>query len=115
MTSPLARLAPPGPVRPLTRRRKMLALGLAGASDLARLVFAPVFIEGAASPLDVALDLVTAVAILLAVGFQWRLAIALVTELIPGLDLFPSWTAVVLSLPAEPKLPPGEKAALPPA
>ena len=42
----------------------------------------------------------TAVAILAIVGFQWRLAIALAAELVPGVDLFPTWTAVVASLPA---------------
>ena len=95
-------------VRPLTRRRKRVALAVAAASDLGRLVFAPAFIEGAASPLDIVVDAVTAIAILFIVGFEWRLAIALVAELVPGLDLFPSWTAVVLSLSAEAK-------ALPPA
>jgi hypothetical protein len=63
--------------------------------------------EGASSPFDLALDAATAVLILLAVGVQWRLAIALAIEVVPGLDLFPTWAAVVLSLPTKPKeLPP---------
>jgi hypothetical protein len=76
-----------------------VALGLAAASDLAQWAFFPAVVEGAASPIEVALDACTALVILLAVGFQWRLAIALAAELVPGLDLFPTWTAVVLSLP----------------
>jgi hypothetical protein len=84
----------------------MLALAVAGASDLAQLIFAPAFAEGAGSPVDVALDVVTAIIILLIVGLEWRLAIALAAELVPGVDLFPTWTAVVLSMPALPKPPP---------
>jgi hypothetical protein len=83
----------------LTRKRRYLALAVAGVSDLAQMIFSPAFIEGAASPFELALDGATAVVLLLILGFQWRLAIALLTELIPGVDLFPTWTAVVLSLP----------------
>ena len=83
----------------------MLALAVAGASDVAQLIFAPAFAEGAGSPVDVVLDIVTAIMILLIVGLEWRLAIALAAELVPGVDLFPTWTAVVLSMPALPKLP----------
>ena len=61
--------------------------------------------EGAASPFEVALDALTALVILLIVGFQWRLLIALVAELVPGLDMFPTWAAVVLSLPVAPETP----------
>jgi hypothetical protein len=95
--------------RGISPARKRLAVAIAAASDLAQWFFFPAFVEGAASPFEVALDAVTALAILLVVGFQWRLAIALVAELVPGLDMFPTWTAVVLSLTATP--PP----ALPPA
>lgn len=90
-----------GPPVTLTRRRKILALAVAAASDAVQLIFSPAFGEGAGSPLDVALDVVTAGVILVIVGFQWRLAIALAAELVPGVDLFPTWTAVVLSLPSE--------------
>ncbi len=89
----------------------MVALFIAGVSDLAQGVFFPAFIEGAASPFELALDALTALAILMVGGFEWRLAIALVAELVPGVDLFPTWTAVVLTLPAEkkeaPRLPGG--------
>ena len=87
----------------------MVALAIAGASDIAQMVFSPAFVEGAGSPFEVALDAVTAIVILLIVGFEWRLAFALAAELIPGVDIFPTWTAVVLSLktatPAAPVLP----------
>ncbi len=83
----------------LTQTRKTLAFAVAAASDIAQLAFAPFFAEGAASPFEVGLDALTAAVLLLIVGFQWRLAIALAAELVPGVDLFPTWTAVVLSLP----------------
>jgi hypothetical protein len=84
----------------VSRRRKRLALAVAALSDVAQMAVFPAFIEGAGSPFDVALDVATAIAILAIVGFQWRLAIALAVELVPGADLFPTWTAVVASLPA---------------
>jgi hypothetical protein len=89
------------PPRGVSSTRKRVALGVAALSDLAQWAFFPVLSEGAASPFEVALDVCTALVILLVVGFQWRLAIALAVELVPGLDLFPTWTAVVLSLPAQ--------------
>jgi hypothetical protein len=84
----------------------MIALFIAGASDLVQGIFFPVFIEGAASPFELALDAATALAILLTVGFEWRLAVALAIELVPAVDLFPTWTAVVLSMKAAPQEPP---------
>jgi len=82
--------------------RKRVALGIAALSDLAQWFFFPVLSEGALSPFQIALDAFTALTVLLVVGFQWRLLIALVAELIPGFDMFPTWTAVVLSLPTTP-------------
>lgn len=102
----LATIWRPGAV---SQQRRRVALGVAVLSDVIQWVFFPVMSEGAASPFDIALDAVTAVIILLAVGFQWRLAIALAIEVVPGLDMFPTWTAVVLSIPTAPKaLPPVE-------
>jgi hypothetical protein len=106
MKDALARAARGSPIPAISRRRKMIAAFVAGVSDLAQMIFFPVFVEGAASPFEIALDVATAVTILLIVGFKWRLAIALALELIPGVDLFPSWTAVVLSLPSEAPTPP---------
>jgi hypothetical protein len=90
-----------GPIKLISRRRKWIAFAVAAVSDIARAVFAPLFVEGATSPLDMGVDAATALLILLIVGWDWRLAIALVVELVPGVALFPTWTAVVLSLPAE--------------
>ncbi len=86
-------------------KRKRIALLIAAASDLAQLALPALFSEGAFSPVEGALDAATALLMLLTLGFSWRLTAAFVTELVPGLDLFPTWTAVVLSLPTTPRPP----------
>ena len=84
----------------VSSKRKKVALALAGLADLLQLGFFPLFGEGALSVPDDVLDVVVAVALLAVLGFRWRLAGALVLELVPGATLFPTWTAVVMSLPA---------------
>ena len=84
----------------VSSKRKGTALAIAGLADLAQLIFMPLFGEGFASPLEDLLDAVVAVALVVILGFSWRLAFAFATELLPGADLFPTWSAVVLSLPA---------------
>ena len=86
---------------PLTKNRKRAAFAVAAISDLVQMALFPFFIEGAISPWEVALDIVTALAILFIVGFKWRLAFALAVELVPAVDLFPTWTALVMSMPLE--------------
>ncbi len=92
---------------PVSRRRKAVALAVAAAADILQIAIFPAFVEGAASPFDDVLDAVTALVLLFVLGFRWRLAMAFAAELIPGVALFPSWTAVVISVPsvAAPALP----------
>jgi hypothetical protein len=96
---------------PVTRRRKRAALAIAALVDLVQLGLAPLFAEGIWSPLDGLLDLLTAGALVLVLGGSARLAMALALELIPGVALFPTWTAVVATLPS---LRPAESSALAP-
>ena len=42
----------------------------------------------------------TAIVLFGVLGFRWPLLAALVTEAVPGLQLFPAWTLVVLALAA---------------
>ena len=81
--------------------RKKIAVGIAAFADLLQLGFFPIFGEGALSIPDDVLDAVVAVALVATLGFKWRILLALGIELIPGIALFPSWTAVVLTLPTE--------------
>jgi hypothetical protein len=90
------------PPKPLTRGRKAVALAIAAAADALQLGLAPLFGEGFASPLDDVLDLGVAMALVGVMGFRSRLLLALAAELVPGVALFPTWTAVVLTLPSEP-------------
>jgi len=46
-----------------------------------------------------ALDIVVGITLVALLGFRWRFVLALAIELVPGAQLFPSWTAFVLSLP----------------
>jgi hypothetical protein len=54
-------------------------------------------------PLQWLLDAVTAIALLLVLGFRWPLLIALAVEVIPAIELFPAWTLVVLGMAASGK------------
>jgi hypothetical protein len=86
-------------------RRKKIALGIAGLADLIQLGFFPAFAEGVLSIPDDVLDVLVVIALFITLGFKWRILAAFVVELVPGVALFPSWTAVVLSVPTiqEPK------------
>jgi hypothetical protein len=87
------------PVAPATPKQKRIALAIALAADVAQLALAPLFAEGALSPFSDALDLVVVLTLVLTLGWRWRTVLALGVELIPGLALFPTWTALVLTMP----------------
>ena len=46
------------------------------------------------------LDAVTAVALVLVLGFRWKLLMAMAVEVIPAIQLFPAWTLVVAAMAA---------------
>ena len=91
-----------------------LAWVVAVAADAIQIVGFPLFVEGAISPADSVLDLFVAFALIRLLGWHWAFLPTLAAELIPGLDLFPTWTAAVWYVtrqrmnPDEPEiLPPG--------
>jgi hypothetical protein len=92
----------------VTPRRKTIALTIAALADAVQLGLFPIFAEGALSIPDDALDFVVAVALLVTLGWRWRLVAALALELVPGVALFPSWTAFVATIPASPRLERGD-------
>ena len=49
-------------------------------------------------PVQWLLDGVTAVVLFMVLGFRWSLLSALAIEVVPGLQLFPAWTLVVVAL-----------------
>ncbi len=51
-----------------------------------------------APPLSYIGDGLAFIALLATWGFRWEIALALIPELIPGISVFPTWTAVVMAL-----------------
>ena len=86
-------VTPPLEISPARRRAARL---IAVAADAVQLVLFPLFGEGFASPLDDALDLAVGVLLVKLLGFHWVLLPAAGAELVPGVDLAPTWTAAVL-------------------
>jgi hypothetical protein len=72
-----------------------LAWLVAMAADALQMVGFPLFWEGAVSPADDALDIVVAVILTKLLGWHWVFLPTLLAELVPGLDLVPTWTAAV--------------------
>ena len=91
------------PKPPITPRQKGVALAVAGAIDLIQIVFFPLF--GVIEPFEVALDVVAAAILVAVCGFKWQFAAAFTLELFPLVDIFPTWTAVVLTLPSAARTP----------
>lgn len=65
------------------------------AADLLQIVVFPLFAGGAASPWNDALDVAVAGAMIWLVGWHWSFLPSFLAELVPGLDLVPTWTASV--------------------
>jgi hypothetical protein len=72
-----------------------LAWLVAIAADAIQIVGFPFFVEGVLSPVDALLDIIVAVILTRLLGWHWAFLPGLVSELIPGLDLFPTWTGAV--------------------
>lgn len=101
-TSVVRYIAAKNEIAAVPKRKKTIALAVAVIADLAQAGMFPFFAEGVFSIPDDALDAVIALVLLLTLGFRWRLLFSLLIELTPGAALFPTWTAVVLSLPSAP-------------
>jgi hypothetical protein len=79
----------------LKEPEQRLAWAVAIAADTLQIAAFPFFAEGGVSPADSALDLVVAYAMIRLLGWHWAFLPTLAAELIPGADLFPTWTAAV--------------------
>ena len=75
--------------------RHRLAWAIAIAADALQIGAFPFFAEGGISPLDTGLDVIVAVALTRVLGWHWAFLPTLAAELVPGADLFPTWTAAV--------------------
>ncbi len=100
--------------RSLKSPEHRLAWLVAMAADAVQIIGFPLFVEGAISPADSLLDVVVGIVLIRLLGWHWAFLPTLAAELIPGMDLFPTWTAAVWYVtrervhPQEPEiLPPG--------
>jgi len=84
----------------ISRRQKRMALMVAGFVDFLQIAVFPLFFEGGFSPFDDMLDIFAAIALTFICGFKWQFVVAFSMELLPFLDILPTWTAVALLLPA---------------
>lgn len=78
----------PSTIAAPTRKRASMAFAIAALSDVLSFVFI------IAPPAQLAVDILTAIALWLLLGARWPLLPALIAEAIPILQLFPTWTMV---------------------
>ena len=72
-----------------------LAWLVAISADAIQIGALPLFAAGGLSPADALLDLGVAAILIRLLGWHWAFLPTLLAELVPGLDLFPTWTAAV--------------------
>lgn len=72
-----------------------MAWAIAIIADTLQIAAFPFFAEGGISPLDTGLDLAVAVVLTKLLGWHWAFLPTFTAELVPGLDLVPTWTAAV--------------------
>ena len=72
------------------------AWAVAVAADTIQLAAMPLFAAGGISPADAGLDFIVAFILIRLLGWHWAFLPSLFAELMPGLDLFPTWTAAML-------------------
>ena len=63
--------------------------------DAVQWVLWPLVAAGAASPVEDVLDVVTGAILIRLLGWHWVFLPAFLAELVPGVDLVPTWTAAV--------------------
>jgi hypothetical protein len=72
-----------------------LAWIVAIAADALQIAAFPLFVEGGISPADSALDLIVAFVMIRLLGWHWAFLPTAAAKLVPGADLFPTWTTAV--------------------
>ncbi len=80
------------------KTRFRIALVLAIVADALQIILLPLFVEGAESPADDALDAGVGIALMALLGWHWEFAPSFLAKLVPGLDLVPLWTLAVANV-----------------
>jgi hypothetical protein len=78
--------------------RLRAAMILAVVADVLQLAILPMFVEGAASPADDALDLGIGGVMIYLLGWHWEFLPSFLGKLVPGFDLVPLWTLAVANV-----------------
>jgi hypothetical protein len=65
------------------------------AADAVQWVLWPLMAAGAASPINDVVDVAVGAILIRLLGWHWAFLPAFVAELVPGVDLVPTWTAAV--------------------
>lgn len=97
--------------RTLARTEHRLAWSIAIAADALQIGLFPFFAPGALSPATTILDVVVAAILTRLLGWHWAFLPSFAAEMLPGFDLFPTWTAAVFYVtgkvarhPSEPEI-----------
>jgi len=78
-----------------SRRRVWMARIVAIVADGVQLALLPLVVGGVTSPVDDIIDVVTGIVLTALVGFRWAFLPAFVAEMVPFVDMVPSWTMAV--------------------
>jgi hypothetical protein len=82
-------------IKSLKEPEQRLAWAIAIAADVLQIAAFPLFVEGGVSPADTLLDLVVGFFMIRLLGWHWAFLPTAAAKLIPGADLFPTWTTAV--------------------
>jgi hypothetical protein len=75
--------------------RMRAAMSVAIIADLLQIFVFPLFIEGAASPMDDVLDVCVGGVLSYLLGWHWEFLPSFLAKLVPGVDLVPLWSLAV--------------------
>jgi hypothetical protein len=82
-------------IKALKEPEQRLAWTIAIAADILQIAAFPLFVEGGISPADTLLDLGVGFMMVRLLGWHWAFLPTAAAKLIPGADLFPTWTTAV--------------------
>jgi hypothetical protein len=93
----------PRPPERMPQRVVRRAWIVAIVTDVVQWVLWPLFTFGAVTPFDDLVDVIVAVIMIRLLGWHWAFLPAFVAEIIPGVNLVPTWTAAVFLATRRPK------------
>jgi hypothetical protein len=83
-------------ISPGTRFRAAMVLAI--LADALQIIVFPLFIEGAVSPVNDALDFGIGAMLVYLLGWHWEFLPSFLGKLVPGVDLVPFWTVAVANV-----------------